>query len=549
VTSSPQLTFSGQTLTIDPTADLTPGVGYYILIASTAVVDTSTNAFAGISDPTAWNFNAAIFDDFNDGNDDGWTRQSPLTILARPPSSASPAATATRSLTSLPKPRLTRPRTRRQPSLGRELRRLLPAERRYRGLGQLPIQHHHRHARPCLRARPRHHRRLLLHGHPQRHARNLPHHQRGTRSPPVATASIGALNHRQRLPPRLHRRRLPAHRPDLQPREPCHPIATISGIDATYASGNSGLIVTSSSDTQTATATFDNYASATFGTPIVKANNIDNLALGSSWVGGVAPTSTDRAKWDSTVTGANTTSLGADLTFGGIVIANPTGPVTINPGNTLSLGAGLVDIDLSAATQDLTLNCALSMGAPNVWDVTSGRTLALGGVVSGSAGVTKQGVGTAILSSANTYTGGTAITAGTLKLSGTGTPGAAGSSVAVSSGALLDLNGTNQSIAFTAGTGVGTVANNSGSGTSRSDFVSQPRIACHLIADNTNSSSWKGRGRGYSNTQNLSTSNSYSGGTTVNAGAFLYNNPNAAGTGTITLTALGRMALQAADWW
>ncbi len=281
-----------------------------------------------------------------------------------------------------------------------------------------------------------------------------------------------------------------------------------------------------------------NFTADNTGAIFVKANNANHLALGSSWVGDGVPTSTDRAKWDSTVTSSNTTSLGADLTFGGIVIANPTGPVTINPGNTLSLGAGLVDIDLSAATQDLNLNCALSMGAPNTWDVTSGRTLALGGVVSGSAGVTKQGAGTAILSSANTYTGGTVITAGTLKLSGSGTLGAAGASVALSSGALLDLNGTHQSIAFTAGTGVGTVANNSGSGTSTLTLSASP-AATVIITDNTNSSNGKIAVVVPVNCSGLGASNTYSGGTTVNAGAFLYNNPGGSGTGTITLTALG----------
>jgi fibronectin-binding autotransporter adhesin len=316
------------------------------------------------------------------------------------------------------------------------------------------------------------------------------------------------------------------------------PLATISGIDATYASGNSGLFIFTSSGTQTVTATFDNYASATFGTPLAKANNSNNLNLGTSWLGGVAPTSADRAKWDSTVTGANTTSLGADLTWAGIVIAGPTGPVTINPGNTLALGAGLVDIDLSAADQDLTLNCNLALQAPNVWDVKSGRTLTLGGLVSGSAGVTKQGAGTAILSNSNTYTGGTTISAGTLKLSGTGTPGAAGANVAVSSGALLDLNGTHQSIAFTAGTGAGTVANNAGSGTSTLTLSANP-AANVIIADNTNSSNGKIAVVVPVNCQGLSASNTYSGGTTVNAGAYLYNNPGASGTGTITLTALG----------
>ena len=60
VASSPNLVFSGQTLTINPTNDLGPGVAYHVLIDSTAIVDTSGgNAFAGISSPSAWNFTTA----------------------------------------------------------------------------------------------------------------------------------------------------------------------------------------------------------------------------------------------------------------------------------------------------------------------------------------------------------------------------------------------------------------------------------------------------------------------------------------------------------
>ena len=57
VASSPRLGFSGQTLTINPTNDLSPGVGYHVLIDSTAIIDTSGgHAFAGISSNSAWNF-------------------------------------------------------------------------------------------------------------------------------------------------------------------------------------------------------------------------------------------------------------------------------------------------------------------------------------------------------------------------------------------------------------------------------------------------------------------------------------------------------------
>ncbi len=152
---------------------------------------------------------------------------------------------------------------------------------------------------------------------------------------------------------------------------------------------------------------------------IVKADNTNNLNLGTSWVGGVVPTGI--AKWDNTVTGANTTSLGADLTCYGIHIVDPAGPVTVNSGNTLTIGAAATDLDLSTATQNLTLNCNLAMGATNVWDVAASRMVTLGGVVSGSFGVTKQGVGTAALTNANTYTGGTTIAGGVMNLSNTNT--------------------------------------------------------------------------------------------------------------------------------
>jgi methionine-rich copper-binding protein CopC len=60
VASSPRLVFSGQTLTIDPSSNLGPGVAYHILIDSTAIVDTSGgNAFAGITSSSTWNLTTA----------------------------------------------------------------------------------------------------------------------------------------------------------------------------------------------------------------------------------------------------------------------------------------------------------------------------------------------------------------------------------------------------------------------------------------------------------------------------------------------------------
>jgi methionine-rich copper-binding protein CopC len=52
-----QITISGSTVTINPTADLDTSTGYYIEMASGVILDLSDNAFAGISSPTTLNFN------------------------------------------------------------------------------------------------------------------------------------------------------------------------------------------------------------------------------------------------------------------------------------------------------------------------------------------------------------------------------------------------------------------------------------------------------------------------------------------------------------
>ena len=93
---------------------------------------------------------------------------------------------------------------------------------------------------------------------------------------------------------------------------------------------------------------------------ITKTNNTDNLNLTTSWVGGVVPGPLDVAKWDSTVTGANSVALGANSSWAGILIANPGGAVAITPGNTLALGTN--GIDMSRATQNLTISSGLTLG-------------------------------------------------------------------------------------------------------------------------------------------------------------------------------------------
>jgi fibronectin-binding autotransporter adhesin len=110
---------------------------------------------------------------------------------------------------------------------------------------------------------------------------------------------------------------------------------------------------------------------------ITKADNTDALNLTTSWVGGVAPTAADTALWDSTVTGANSSALGANLAVYGVQVTSPGGAIALT-GNTLTTGKG--GIDLSAATQDLTISSGLTVGSfgRQTWSVANGRTLTLG---------------------------------------------------------------------------------------------------------------------------------------------------------------------------
>lgn len=103
---------------------------------------------------------------------------------------------------------------------------------------------------------------------------------------------------------------------------------------------------------------------------IVKANNTSALNLGASWVGGTAPTPADVAVWNNTVTAANATLLGANASWQGIKIVNPGGLVTLNAGNTLTLGSG--GIDMSGATQGLIVKTIVTLGSNQSFSIANG---------------------------------------------------------------------------------------------------------------------------------------------------------------------------------
>ena len=175
------------------------------------------------------------------------------------------------------------------------------------------------------------------------------------------------------------------------------------------------------------------------GSVVVKANNAASLVYGQSWVGGWPPTPTNTARWDSTVTGASSTLLGADSSWNGLQILNPSGPVAINGATTLNLGGG--GIDMSAASQNLTLNHNVSLNSTQSWNVANSLTLAVNGAITGGGDLSKDGAGTLLLGGMDSFVGNLNVNAGILApANGNAIPDTCTVTLANAAGALLRLD-------------------------------------------------------------------------------------------------------------
>lgn len=152
------------------------------------------------------------------------------------------------------------------------------------------------------------------------------------------------------------------------------------------------------------------------------------------------PGANDIAQFDNNDSGSSDLTLGGNMSWLGIVVTNPANAVTIdNDGNTLMLGAS--GINMNAATQNLTMNQAITLSAAQTWNVGTGRTLTVNNVndggftlsfagagasvingnLSGAGGINVNAAGSVTLNGANAYTGPTIVTRGTLTIGATGT--------------------------------------------------------------------------------------------------------------------------------
>ena len=238
---------------------------------------------------------------------------------------------------------------------------------------------------------------------------------------------------------------------------------------------------------------------------------------------------------DLSVSNLNTV-LDTNFNVSSVIVTTPSGPVSIGGTNTLTLGSG---IDLSAASQNLTITAPVAMGGNQSWNVTSGQTLIVnGGVTDNGDGfaLSVTGSGMVSLGGAASYNGGTVINSNcTLQLTAANVlpnaTNAASNSGDVTNNGTLDLNGTAQAINGLNGSGV--VDNTAGGaatltigGTNASGTFSG------TIQDAGGNLTLVKTGAG---SLTISGTNFYNGGTTLNLGTLSPKNNSAFGTGTFTV--------------
>src|ERR1035438_3111962 len=192
-----------------------------------------------------------------------------------------------------------------------------------------------------------------------------------------------------------------------------------------------------------------------------------------NWSGNALPLGADNVIYNNLSTANLSNWLSQAFAIKGLVVSNVPGPVSINSTSTLTVTNG---INMTNAAQSLTIAAPVALGAsvmgPNLsWYVTNSQTLGVPGVVSGSGGLYKDGLGTLYLSATNTFTGNFTNNGGAVWINNAAGLGAGSKNITVANnllGAGLHLNGTNGNIglpstfSFIASQNLGTVFNEAG---------------------------------------------------------------------------------------
>jgi fibronectin-binding autotransporter adhesin len=205
-------------------------------------------------------------------------------------------------------------------------------------------------------------------------------------------------------------------------------------------------------------------ANSTFGNNVANAGTINARSANINTVSGVISGNGvfNQAGTGRTIfTGANTYTGATNINAGTLQVGDGT---TLNSaialGSAITVGAaGKLAIHLAPTTN--TFNNAVTNNGAVETLVSAGATNILSGIISGNGTLQQSGAGTAILTGANTYTGITTISAGTLQVGNSAAAGSLGTGNVVNN-AILAFNRTDAVAVANQISGTGAVNVNSG---------------------------------------------------------------------------------------
>lgn len=134
---------------------------------------------------------------------------------------------------------------------------------------------------------------------------------------------------------------------------------------------------------------------------------------------------------DVSLRGTNTYSGGTTVSGGALLIASA---ASLGPGS-ITLNNGAIGLVRDASAQ--TINRAITITNSGGFGGTSFNGLTWSGVVSGNGTLVKSGNGDVILTGTNTYSGGTTVTGGVLRVNSDANLGAAGTGITLSGGGAI----------------------------------------------------------------------------------------------------------------
>lgn len=182
------------------------------------------------------------------------------------------------------------------------------------------------------------------------------------------------------------------------------------------------------------------------------------------------------------------------------------------------------------ATQSMTLDRTMDQTGRGNYQVDTGNTLTLNGLVTGTGQLQKFGAGAMVLNAANDYTGKTVVNAGTLRL---GTSGSILSTNIDVLGGTFDMNGKSHTMGGTLIVGSGSSSGAISSSSSASTITVGTSILVQSGSISVNLAGAAVLTKTTTGTVVLSGTNSYTGLTSVNAGTLIINGYNASSNVTV----------------